>query len=71
MTSGSITNSFFLWVNYRKNEKIRVEVPDLGLTCGWLLSEVISRFDGDKDIVMLGSSNCNEMLDYWLNFSDR
>jgi len=48
-----------------------ISVSDDTLTCGWLLSEVIRRFEGAGTIVALRTRANVEILDYWLTRMER
>ena len=46
--------------------EIVIEVFEDYLTCGWLLSEAIRQYKGDKNIIALKSAKNFEAIDCWL-----
>ncbi|CAG9315296.1 unnamed protein product [Blepharisma stoltei] len=53
------------------SEQVNIQVLDDNLTCGWLLSEVIRLYKGDKQIIGLQTVNNIDILDYWLSDYER
>jgi hypothetical protein len=53
------------------SDEFTVEVPEDTLTCGWLLSEAIRRYEGEKELIALKSLKNLETLDCWLMQFDR